>query len=291
MSDDDDRRHEPPIGGFVVQRIVVAVDGSAHSRAALEVAASLAARLRAELEAVFVEDIDLCNLAALPFSTEFDMATGRARPFDDRALAIQLREEAARVRGTLEALARRSRLRSSFRVTRGRVAAEVLSAAGGADLLILGTAGQAVGVRFRPGRVALAVAERAPHTVLLIRSGARLRGRPLVPYDGSRGAGRALEAAAALARLAGRRHVHVVITEPDPQKAAALRRQAARHLAAADVAVTFIEALEATLDTMCRLIARTDADLLVLDADDPKLAGPGRARLLETVPCPLLLVR
>lgn len=277
-------------GGFSVRRIVVAVDGSAHALAALETAAALAQRMEAEIEALFVEDIDLLNLAALPFGTEFSLTTGRSRPYDDKVLADQLRSEAARARRALETLARQSHVRSTFRVARGRVAAEVMAAAAAADLLILGAAGRAIGFRFRPGRVALAVSEKAPRSVLLLRAGARLAGKPLVPYDGSAGADKALDAAAVLARLTGGT-VHVVITEPDPAKAAVLRDAASRRLAAAAVAPVFIEELEATLETMCRLIARTAADVLVLSADDPKLTGEGRGRLLEAVLCPILLVR
>jgi nucleotide-binding universal stress UspA family protein len=85
-------------GGFTVRRIVVAVDSSPHAQAALDAAAALAARMHAELEGLFVEDIDLLNLAALPFGREFNMATGQARPFDAGALREQMEAEIARMR-------------------------------------------------------------------------------------------------------------------------------------------------------------------------------------------------
>jgi nucleotide-binding universal stress UspA family protein len=222
--------------------------------------------------------------------TEFSLATGRGRPFDTRALEGQLRHEVARARRALEAAAGRRRIRSTFRVARGRVAAELLAAAEAADLLILGTASHAVGFRFRPGRVALAAAERSPRSVLLLRGGMRFEGRPLACYDGTAGADKALDAAAALARFTGN-DVHVLIGEPDAKKAGALREAAAQRLAGSGVAVLFEDAPAATLDSMCRLIARTDADILVLAADDPRLGGEGCGRLLERVACPVLLVR
>jgi len=287
---EDQRRRPAGEGGFPVRRIVVALDSSAHASAALEAAAALAERLEAELEGLFVEDIDLLNLAALPFGDEFTLTTGARRRLDTKALEDQLRQEAARARRALDEAARRSRVRATFRVTRGRVPAEVMAAAEGADLLILGAASHAIGVRFRPGRVALAAAASAPRSVLLLRSGARFTGKPLVPYDGSPGAEKALATAAALARLNGGR-VSVLITEPDPRKAAALRERASQLLGAAGVQAVVREELEPTLETMCRLIARTDSDVLVMSADDPKLAGEGSLRLLERVACPVLLVR
>ena len=50
------------------RRILVALDASAHSHAALAAAVALAARLHAEIEGLFVEDINLLRLAELPFT-------------------------------------------------------------------------------------------------------------------------------------------------------------------------------------------------------------------------------
>ncbi|WP_054774730.1 hypothetical protein [Methylogaea oryzae] len=54
-------------------RILVALDATRHNPAALEAATLLAARTRAELLALFVEDLGLFHLAQLPFAME----TGR----------------------------------------------------------------------------------------------------------------------------------------------------------------------------------------------------------------------
>ncbi|MBK7177644.1 MAG: universal stress protein [Chloroflexi bacterium] len=53
-----------------IQRILVALDASPHSLAALEAAIDLAERLDAELQGLFVEDINLLRLAQLPFARE-----------------------------------------------------------------------------------------------------------------------------------------------------------------------------------------------------------------------------
>jgi nucleotide-binding universal stress UspA family protein len=277
-------------GGFTVRRIVVAVDSSPHAQAALDAAAALAARMHAELEGLFVEDIDLLNLAALPFGREFNMATGQARPFDAGALREQMEAEIARMRRALEAAAARLHVRHSFRVARGRIAAEIVNAAGAADLLILGAAGLGLTPRFRPGKTALAAAESAPRSGLLMRAGAAIRGRPLVAYDGSPAAQTALDAAARLADATDAR-VRVLIAEPDEAKADALRNRAADRLKAMGVETVFSDTFELTLDTMCGTVQRTDADVLVIAADNPHLQGEGRQRLLERVTCPVLLVR
>ena len=54
----------------LVRRILVAVDASHHSIAALEAAVELATRFQAELLGLYVEDINLLRLAQLPFGRE-----------------------------------------------------------------------------------------------------------------------------------------------------------------------------------------------------------------------------
>ncbi len=283
---------DSPVGSFSVRRIVVALDSSPHSRAAFDAATALATRLGAELEGLFVEDIDLVNLAGLPIGREFDLKTGRAAPFDAAALEKQLRQEVARARRMVEAAASGMHLRACFRVTRGRLDAEIVSAAGEADLLIVGAAGLDIGfgMRFRPSRVALAAAEHAPRSVLLLRSGTTVEGHPLVPYDGSPGAEKALDAAISLAEL-NDKGIRILLTTQDREEADRLERQVTEKTRAAGLRPKVQRATGATLIDMCRIVHDTEADILVLSADDVRLAGEGRNTLLERVACPVLLVR
>ncbi|NIO41266.1 MAG: universal stress protein, partial [Burkholderiales bacterium] len=112
-----------------VRRILVALDASPHSQAALRAAAELAAELKAELLGVFVEDINLLRLAALPGAEEVVSALGRARALDPVRLERALRLQAAELRRALESVAAETHVRWAFRVTRGRVVNELLSAA------------------------------------------------------------------------------------------------------------------------------------------------------------------
>ena len=53
-----------------IQRILVALDASTDSLAALDAAAKLAQCLQAELVGLFVEDVNLLYMAGLPFTRE-----------------------------------------------------------------------------------------------------------------------------------------------------------------------------------------------------------------------------
>jgi nucleotide-binding universal stress UspA family protein len=123
-----------------IRRILVAVDASPHSLAALRAAVDLAERFDAELTGVYVEDINLLRMAELPFTREVRVYSS-AQPLDTQHLEQELRVQARRARQALAQSARRSNLRTSFLVRRGVVSAELLKAALEADLVILGKAG------------------------------------------------------------------------------------------------------------------------------------------------------
>jgi nucleotide-binding universal stress UspA family protein len=181
-----------------IRRIVVAVDASPHSLAAIEDAALLARLLEAELMGVYVEDIRLLRAAELPRMVEVNLSSHAERPFTDRYAEGQLKAQAAKARRALEEAARRSRLRWSFAVRRGVVSTELVAAAQGSVLLILGQLGWPLPGRRQLGSIAAAVLAQTPAPVLIVRQGMRLHAPYLLLYDGSSPAQRSLRLAASL---------------------------------------------------------------------------------------------
>lgn len=275
---------------FEIRRIVVAIDSSGQSASALDAAAMLAANLHAELEGLFVEDINLARLAALPVGREIQFLTGEARDFTASALETQNREQEFSARRAIAAAAARARITHVFRVTRGLVDVEVISAASNADLLILGMGGGTPGGRRRLGSTARAAAERAPHSVLISKPGVRSIGSPLICYDGSEGAMRALEAAIRLSG-AGEKAITVLIVAQDIDHAGALRQQVNEKFLSLPLRPKFLHSAQPAPDQMCRFAAESGADVLVISADSKLLAGAERLKMLEQIACPVLLVR
>ena len=192
------------------KRIVVALDTGSLSRAAIETAARLAIGLRARLEALFVEDVNLRRLAELPFASELGNTSAQQRRFDvaelDRAIGVQARQ----VRRALEAAARVLPLSWTLEVVRGDLIAVLLQRTETADLLVLG--------RTRRPEY------RGAHAEKVMRRRERRVGRhPVVAlFDGSAAAVRVLDAALALERRA-RGNVLVAIPASRPEQFAALR--------------------------------------------------------------------
>lgn len=125
-----------------VTRIVVSCDASPLGAAALDTAAALARRLDAELSGLFVEDINLLRMAALPFAREYALASAAARSIDVADVELALRRQADAVREAVSRAARSLQVPWSFQVVRGAMLDSVLAAMRDPGLAVLGHAGQ-----------------------------------------------------------------------------------------------------------------------------------------------------
>src|SRR5215470_14508659 len=244
---------------FVLHRILVALDASTHSMAALAAAVQLAAAMEAELEGLFVEDINLLRLAGLPFAREV-RHTASLEALDSPRMERALRAQAAQAREALAAAAGRAQVHWSFRVVRGQVAQEVLAAAAQVDLVTLGKQGRSRSPGARLGSTALRVASGAPGALLLVEYGVPAGQPVLFLFDGSEGAKHALQAAAHFFEAMGV-HPHF------------------RRLPGADV------------HTLSRALLAEGDGLVVLSARSTLLPEETIQKLLDRIRNPVLLIR
>ena len=197
-----------------VRRILVALDASGHSRAALETAAQLAAWHEAELEGLYVEDINLIRMATLPTTREVGPASTTPRPLVLRQLERVRRETAAGAERALTEIAKRRGVRARFRVARGAVISVLLEAAREADVVALGRAGAGTQGPGRLGSTARHFALRRTHSALLLQGRLAPGQSVVVFFDGSPSCERATAAAAGIANRLGANLV-VVVSAPD----------------------------------------------------------------------------
>jgi nucleotide-binding universal stress UspA family protein len=178
--------------------VVVALDASPQSLAALRTAAQLAAQLHAELHGLFVEDADLLRLCNLPFGQEIGLVSALARRLESRDLERQFRGLAASLQQAMARVAEPLRVPWSFAVTRGRVTDELLAAAQSAQLLSLGAYQRAPGSPV--AAAAEAVLRQTPRPVLILGAEGRLVRAFTLVYTASEQAERALNLAIRLAQ-------------------------------------------------------------------------------------------
>lgn len=274
---------------LAIRRILVALDASPHSLAALEAAAELAEQFHAELLGLFVEDVNLLRLAALPFTHEVRMFTASHRRLKGEEVERHLRARAREVRRTFRVLVERRELRGTFRVTRGPVARELLAAAAEADMIILGKAGWSPARRRRLGSTARTLVFEAPSMTLILQDGACLGTPVLVVYDGSAMARKALIAATNLMR--GEEGLMTVILADSDQDIPQLHDEAASWIETQDVQARYHKLTRANVSRLASLMHVEGCGVLVLPARTPLLEDRALLTLLSQIDIPVLLVR
>ncbi len=282
-------------GEIDIRRILVALDASSHSAAALEAAAELAARYGAELLGLYVEDINLLRLAQLPFAQEVGQFTAVCRQLDVQEVRRQIRSQTGRIRRMFEVTTRRTRVRWSFQVTRGAVASEVLGAASEVDALVLGRAGWSLVAPGRMGSTARAVLAQAPGLALIVPRGGCLGAPFLVLYDGSALAEKALDVAAALMKEeAGRQEralLTVLLLTEHPERVETLQAQVDAWLGERHLVVRYRSLATTNVPELVNTLHSERCGTLVLPSHSDILSAPALQAVLDQVEVPVLLVR
>jgi hypothetical protein len=201
-------------------RIVVAFNVCRRDLESLELAAVLAARRGAEIDAVFVEELNLLNSAELPFTREIDRIFGNDRPFDPLRISRAQRIGLSQIRQELERLAERLKVHGSVRTLRGHFVPTALACVGDIDVLVIGRhrdrpaadrAGARLTVGGRTGTIAADAPREAVWTV----------------FDGSAESSLSAVAVAAEVAAAERRPLFIAVPRSPPDLTQELQRSLA----------------------------------------------------------------
>jgi nucleotide-binding universal stress UspA family protein len=275
------------------RRILVAVDLSAPSLAALEIAAKIAARLEAELVGLFVEDSNLLRLASLPFAAEMGYLTRTPRPLDSRRIERSLQMLAARAKREMAERAGRLRLRWSFRVVRGRAEVAVREAAVEADIVALGRASRESAPRRHLGSTAIAALAATRTSLLLLPAGPLRHGPAIVAIDDSDESGSAVPMALELTPAVAEEMVVVIAArsaDAAEQRRERIRRQVDR-LGVAHPRFRTLVGSDPDARELARITVEENASFLVLPVGGFLSRDDNLRGLLDRVDCPVLVTR
>jgi len=247
-----------------IRRILTVVDATDRGRSALSLALELTAGSEAELQGLFVEDLNLLRLAGLPVAWEITVSSAIRRRLELERLERALREQAAQVQKDLAQYAGRAGVTWSFRVVRGHLSQELSTLVGGFDLCIVGRESSLVVQRLSrretlPGRTVVALLANTPTSKRILQVTARLarsQGRRLLVLFAGGKASPELE------------HRH---SEPNMAE--------------------WINWPAGSTRDLRQILTGRQPVALAIDADHPLLESDGLDALLEDLNCPLLLVR
>jgi nucleotide-binding universal stress UspA family protein len=274
------------------RRILVALDASRESQAALEAAAKLAARLEAELLGLFVEDVDLLNLAALPFSREVPLLSRTSCILEPEQIERDLKSRAAMARRALAEAAAAFHIGWSFRIARGRVETELLAAAKDADLVALGKGTRPLSGHAYLGSTGRAIAARTIRSVLFAAMTSGLADAAVAAvYREGRRSGEALTLAARLAKHDGRSLVVFVLGD-SPGALARMEADVDEQLQSMAISGSLRRVNGTGMADLLRAVKATPISLLVLGANVlPSDTDVALDTLVEESACSILLVR
>lgn len=273
-----------------IQRILVALDASRSSLSALRNAVELAERLGAELIGLFVEDINLFRLAQLPLAWEMSIFSPAVRRLESMELERQLRVQAERMRAILQHACEERSIAWDFQVTRGPVAAELLTAGMNADLMILGKIGGSFPGTRRTGTITRMLVARRPGMTLIFQEDSFFTLPVILLYDGTEAAEKAVDAACNLTKVHDGR-LTVLISAGSREAARQMEITVMEHLKIYQLGADFRLMVDRSLDGVARRIRMEGSGPLVIPCDPNISREDQLGTLIDEVSNPVLLVR
>lgn len=255
------------------KRLLVAVNGLEDIEL-LELAVSLAGLQCAELSALFVEDIDLFQLAGLPFASEIDRMTSATLQFDLLQISQKSERQLQRLRKRLADIEKRLKLTVSLKVVRGRYLTEALAAAAGVDFLLFArTRGNKTAAQAKPG-----IRQRYISPVWII-------------FNGTEASGRAIKLAADIA-VSRKAALNIVLDVSSGQDIAGLEKQAKKLLAEFQLVTHFFAEYKQDFSSVSQYVVQRGCCIALMSANpqDPSRAQHAASLFAEKAACPVLLV-
>ena len=273
----------------MIHSIAVAIDCSPHSKASLEAAAEMAARLKAELIGIFVEDIDLLHMAGLPFAEEVRLYSATTTKLDTAQLERMLRQQAGQAQELLRHAAEARTLRHTFRVLRGMVPEQLMLAAPEADMLVLGRSGRSPSCRKGLGSTARTALAEGRMNVMLMRPGITAAEGPLlVLYDESEAARRAFETALEIAGPSST--LNLLVTDPAPEAVERCRLETEALMSEKGIESEYYHLPFTDSRQLISFIRMIDSGLLVI-GEGINLPAETLRELIDNIDYPVLVVR
>lgn len=200
----------------LIREILVAIDTSRHSHAALEAAASLARAMEANIQGIFVHDEIWNRVSRLPSISAINTLTGQVSPFEDDTMQERAKLLENRLRQRLQNIGRRYQITHSWHSSHGKVEEEILKAGRETDLITIGLKGASARRKIL-GSSARRVIEQTEKPILILKEGLRLGATISAVYDGSKESKKGIVMALSIAER-NESTLTILFVNNDPEK-------------------------------------------------------------------------
>lgn len=277
-----------PIQPILLREILVAIDTSAHSHAALEAAAALAKKLEAKIRGLYVQDERWSLLNRLPSARTINELTGDVYTLEDIDLEKQINRLKQRLRRRLEHVSERNRISHSWNTVRGKVEDKILSSAQDADLITIGLKGSSFPRQKKLGSTARAIIQKAQKPVLILKEGIKLEASVTVVYDASKTSQKALKLGHELAQK-NDSLLSIVVVDNNPDVLEQRNKELEKMLETSSVSIDIKLIKNADVWNMLHNINYRRIGLLIIPKDQPLIKNYLKT-LFSHLNCPLLIM-
>lgn len=272
-----------------VDRILVSLDNSRHSLAALKAAVELAQHYGAELKAVFVEDTTLLRLAEMPFCQEVGEYTAIVRELSSNGLSQGMVVQSRWVLRSFRNVINQTDLRAEMAILRGNINESIDTESQTCDLIIIGKTGTNPLGRPRLGSTAKALVKNHTKPLLLVEENNRLGYPMIVFYENSPLGKICLETARDL--LNPEESLIILLSEDEPEVYTANNAFLDKWAAEYQVNLSIQSVKTHTITRFINIIKGLKTGLLILPHDLKPQSMALLLTRLEQISLPILLIR
>lgn len=281
MSDEPDK--------ILIREILVALDSSSHSRAALEAAAALARTMEASIHGLFVEDDNWHRISKLPSVSEVNELTGDINPLAEQKIDKEIKLLENRIQKQLRLISRLNEIKHSWKTTRGSVEEKVLEAARETDLITIGMKGHSYSKSKRLGRTAKKIIEKSKKPVLILQEGLTLGDTVITVFDASTDSRKTVRFALTIAEK-NESELFVMIVSNDNDSSKERFRELKKHLTNISVKADVKLLQQSNIWEFMYAVNNHKGGLLILPRDQPFMKNRSLDLLLNHIGCPILLM-
>lgn len=277
-----------------INRILVALDPELHLKEAnhsiLQAATTLARNLNAELNTLFIEDINLLKLAELPFAREIVYGAPAGRKLNVADMERSLNTQTARLRNLVETIAQQNEIKIAFEVMRGDIAHELCSASEKADLLIVGKNTQTIRRSLKIGNISKSILTSVSCNLLLLQYGATIERPVSIFYSGSQASQKALQMAIQLARQ-DHKNLSVIYPAGSDEEYQARTKEVDTITQPFGFRASHMQLKDNSTSAMLETMARTGARVLLLDSNTAEFNHDQIQDLISKTSTPVILLK